>query len=153
MTEPRPAAEGVPEEASRAALETFVVVGRLLRRLRTQPGDSGLTPPQASVLMRLRKRPAATVGELAGSEQVTHQAMAKTVAALEQAGLVGRTPDPDDGRRHLLSLTETGETRAIGERHAREEWLARALAEQGTPEEVRAVLTAMELLGRISDSS
>lgn len=130
-----------------------MVVGRLLRRLRAQPGDSGLTPTQASVLVRLRKVPAATVGELAGSEQVTHQAMAKTVAALEQAGLVQRAPDPDDGRRHLLNLTETGETRALGERHAREKWLARALAEQGSPEEVRAVLTAMELLGRIADSS
>jgi DNA-binding MarR family transcriptional regulator len=152
VTESRPAAEDLPEEASRAAQETFVVVGRLLRRLRTQPGDSGLSPAQVSVLVRLRKVPSATVGELAGSEQISHQAMVKTVAALEQAGLPQRAPDPDDGRRQLLSLTEAGDTRALGERHAREQWLARALAEQGTPDEVRAVLTAMELLGRISDS-
>ena len=153
MTEPESAAQDIPEEALRAARETFVVVGRLRRRLAALAGDSGLTPPQTSALVRLSKAATTpTIGELAGAEQVTHQAMAKTVALLEQAGLVARTPDPADGRRQLLSLTEVGRTRAQGERNARQEWLARALAERGTPEQVRAVVVAMELLGEVSDS-
>ena len=152
MTEPRTGADDLHEEALRAAMETFVVFGRLRRRLTALPGDSGLTPTQASVLTRLTKVDSASVGELAGAEQVTHQATVKTVAALEQAGLVRRDPDPADGRRQLISLTETGRTRAHGERHARQEWLARALAEHGTPEQIRAVLTAAELLGKVSDA-
>ncbi|WP_370374326.1 MarR family winged helix-turn-helix transcriptional regulator [Catenulispora sp. GP43] len=139
-------------EALRAAREIFVVVGRLRRRLGALPGDAGLTPAQASVLTRLTKVPSATVGELAGAEQVSHQATVKTVAALEQAGLVRRDPDPTDGRRQLISLTETGRTRAYGARQARQEWMARALVEHGTPEEIRAVLIAAELLGKVSDT-
>jgi DNA-binding MarR family transcriptional regulator len=153
VNESRPGADDVPEEALRAAVATFVVFGRLRRRLTALPGDSGLTPAQASVLVRLSKVPSGTVGELAGAEQVTHQAMAKTVAVLEAGGLVRRDPDPTDGRRQLLSLTDSGRTRAQGERHARQEWLARALAEHGTPEEIRAVLAAMELLGKVSEAS
>lgn len=144
--------ESAPEEALRAATETFVVFGRLRRRLAAVPGDSGLTPAQTSVLVRLSKAGSATVGELAGAEQVTHQATTKIVAALEAAGLVRRDPDPGDGRRQLLSLTEAGAVRAHGERSARQEWLARALVEHGTPEQVRAVLTAMALLGEIADA-
>lgn len=146
-------AADIPDEALRAARETFVVFGRLRRRLTSLPGDSGLTPTQASVLTRLSKVASATVGELAGAERVTHQATVKTVAALEQAGLVRRDPDPGDGRRQLISLTEPGRERAHGERNARREWLARALSEHGTPEQIRAVLTAMELLSEISDAS
>jgi DNA-binding MarR family transcriptional regulator len=153
VNESRPGTGDIPEDASAAAMAIFVVVGRLSRRLRALPGDSGLTPAQASVLVRLSKVDSATVGELAGAEQVSHQAMVKVAAALEQAGLVRREPDPADGRRQLLSLTETGRPRAQGERAARQEWLARAFAEHGTPEEIRAMLTAAELLGKVADSS
>jgi len=111
-----------------------------------------MTPTQASVLTRLSKVASATVGELAGAEQVSHQATVKTVAALEQAGLLRRDPDPADGRRQLISLTEDGRTRAHGERHARQEWLARALLDLGSPEEIRAVQIAAELLGKVSDT-
>jgi len=145
-------ADDLYEEALRASREIFVVVGRLRRRLTALPGDSGMTPTQASVLTRLSKVASATVGELAGAEQVSHQATVKTVAALEQAGLLRRDPDPADGRRQLISLTEDGRTRAHGERHARQEWLARALLDLGSPEEIRAVQIAAELLGKVSDT-
>jgi DNA-binding MarR family transcriptional regulator len=142
----------IPEEALHAAMETWVVFSRLRRRLQGVPGESGLTSAQTSVLVRLTKVDSASVGELAGAEQVTHQAMAKTVAALEQAGLVRRDADPADGRRHLIALTETGRPMARGAHHARQQWLARALAEHGTPEQIAAVATAAGLLGKIADS-
>lgn len=142
----------IPEEALSAAMKTWVVFGRLRRRLQAVPGESGLTPAQTSVLVRLTKVDSASVGELADAEQVTHQAMAKTVAALEQAGLVRREADPADGRRQLIALTETGRPRAQGEHHARQQWLARALAEHGTPEQIAAVAAAADLLGKIADS-
>jgi DNA-binding MarR family transcriptional regulator len=152
VNESRPGTDDIPEDALRAAMEFVVVFGRLRRRMRTVSGDAGLTPAQASVLVRLSKVDSGTVGELAGAEQVSHQAMVKVVAVLEQAGLVRREPDPNDGRRQLISLTEAGRPRAQGERYARQEWLARGFAEHGTPEEIRAMLTAVELLGKVADS-
>ena len=78
--------------------------------------------------------------------------MAKTVIALEQAGLVARHQDPGDGRRQLVSLTEQGRERRQGERLARQAWLARALQEHGTEEEIQAVVTAMALLDRVAQA-
>lgn len=140
------------EAASRAAQETWVIFGRLRRRLQALPGESGLSSAQTSVLVRLGKVDAASASALASAEQVSHQAMAKTVAALEAAGLIQRRPDPMDRRRQLLALTDAGRDRSLGERQARQQWLARALAEQGTPEQIEAVMTAMELLGKVADS-
>lgn len=146
-----PAPSDIPEPAMRAAVETFVMFGRLRRRLQALPGESGLTSAQTSVLVRMGKVDSTSVGALAVAEQVTHQAMAKTVAALEGAGLIVREPDPVDRRRQLLTLTEAGRALSQGERHARQQWLARALAERGTPEEIEAVTAAMRLLGEVAD--
>ncbi|MFD0637710.1 MarR family winged helix-turn-helix transcriptional regulator [Catenulispora yoronensis] len=105
-----PDAPDIPDHAMRAAVETFVIFGRLRRKLQALPGDSGLTPAQTSVLVRMGKVDATSVGELAAAEQVTHQAMVKTVAALEAAGLIARHPDPADRRRQTLTLTPPAAT-------------------------------------------
>ncbi|WP_372346548.1 MarR family transcriptional regulator [Streptomyces sp. KL116D] len=56
-------------------------------------------------MSRLSKRPA-SASDLAAIEGVRPQSMAKTVIALEQAGIDRRSQDPDDGRRQLVALTE-----------------------------------------------
>jgi DNA-binding MarR family transcriptional regulator len=76
--------------------------------------------------------------------------MAATLAALEQHGLIRRSPDPADGRRQLVTLTEAGQDRVAGDRQAREEWLARALQDRYTEDERRTVLDALALLERLS---
>ncbi|WP_335978378.1 MULTISPECIES: MarR family winged helix-turn-helix transcriptional regulator [Streptomycetaceae] len=137
--------------AVRAAEEVRVVVGRLRRRLREVSGD-GLTPAQSSVLVRLARGEAASVSELAAVERVRPQSMAKTVAGLEEAGLVSRRPDPDDGRRQLLALTEQGVQRRLGDRRSRQEWLARELQTRCTEEQRRTIIEAMSLLDAIAQS-
>ncbi|GAA3660794.1 MarR family transcriptional regulator [Nonomuraea antimicrobica] len=140
------------EEAARAAAEVWVVFGRLRRRLKALEGEGGLSSAQASVLTRLSKLGPASASELAAAERVRPQSMAKIVVSLERAGLLERHPDPDDGRRQVITLTEAGRTWRQGDRQAREAWLARALRERGSEEQVRAVITAMALLDEVAHS-
>lgn len=138
-----------PASARQAALELRVAFGRLRRRLRGVATGGELTPPQASVLARLGKGEAATASALAAVEGVRPQSMATTLAGLEQLGLITRSPDPGDGRRQLVELTERGRDQDRGNREAREEWLTRAMHERLTEEERRTVIAAMELLERL----
>lgn len=151
------------EAAVQAAGDIWVVVGRIRRKLRAlEAAEEGMrrdgdgerqpSPPQSSVLRRLDRNGPASASELAAAEGVRPQSMAKTVLALEAAGLVSRSPDPEDGRRQVVSLTDRGRERRRGERLARQAWLARALEEHGTEEEVRAVITAMALLDRVAQA-
>ncbi|MEV0981411.1 MarR family transcriptional regulator [Streptomyces sp. NPDC049915] len=143
-------ASEISGSAARAAQELRVLIGRLRRRVREVAGDDALTPSQVSALTLVGKHGAATASALASAEGVRPQSMAATLAALEQHGLIRRSPDPADGRRQLVTLTEAGQDRIAGDRQAREEWLARALQDRYTEAERRTVLEALALLERLS---
>src|SRR5215472_10941835 len=117
--------DGIGESAVTAARELRVLFSRLRRRLRGLAVDGDLSPSQTAVLIRLLKEGASSASVLAGAERVRPQSMATIVAALEQRGLIERTPDPEDGRRQLISLTKAGRQRAESSHQVREEWLAR----------------------------
>ncbi|GAA5001500.1 MarR family winged helix-turn-helix transcriptional regulator [Kitasatospora paranensis] len=142
--------DGISESAARAASDLRVVFGRLRRRLREIRDSNELTPSQASVLSRLSKEGPASASALAAAERVRPQSVAATLAALEERGLVQRRPDPEDGRRQLVSLTGAARELVEGDRQAREEWLARALQDRCTDEERRTVIAAMALLERLT---
>jgi DNA-binding MarR family transcriptional regulator len=143
-------AEVVSAEATRAAHEVRVVFGRLRRRLREIAGVGDLTPSQVSVLSRLDKDGPASASDLAAAERIRPQSMAATLGALDEHGLIRRDADPDDGRRHLVSLTPAGIERLEGDRQARQEWLARALQERFTESERRTVREGLALLDRLT---
>lgn len=75
-----------------------------------------------------------TASELGRTLDVSKQAAAKTIAALEQLGYVGRESDPEDARRKPLRVTPRGrEMVAVGGAlfdEVRERWAARIGAEQ-----------------------
>lgn len=141
--------DGIAESAVAAARDLRVVFSRLRRQLRGLATDGDLTPSQTAVLIRLWKEGASSASVLAAAERVRPQSMATIVAALEQRGLIERTPDPDDGRRQLISLTAAGRRRAESNRQGREEWLARALHERYSERERRTILDALSLLERL----
>ncbi|MEU9291385.1 MarR family transcriptional regulator [Streptomyces sp. NPDC048275] len=143
--------DGVSGSAARAAMDLRVAFSRLQRRIREVAGTAtDLTPSQVSVLTLLSKSGAATASGLAATEGVRPQSMAATLAALEQHGLIQRNPDPGDGRRQLVTLTDTGRERVEGTRQAREEWLARAFQDHCTEAERQTVIEAMAVLERLT---
>ena len=142
-------AEPVSASALQASLDLRVVISRLRRRLMGVTDASDITPAQASVLMRVGRGDVSTASALATAEHVRPQSMAVTLSTLEQMGLISRTPDPSDGRRQIIELTDAGRERVEGARAAREEWLATSLQEQFTEDERQAIITAMALLERL----
>jgi DNA-binding MarR family transcriptional regulator len=143
--------DDVAESAAAAARDLRVVVSRLRRQLRGLAIDGDLTPSQTAVLTRLWKEGASSASVLAGAERIRPQSMATIVAALEQRRLVERTPDPEDGRRQVVSLAEMGRQRAENDRQVREEWLARAIHERYSEPERRTILDALSLLERLTE--
>ena len=83
--------QGTQTTTAQLAHELRETVGRLVRRLRAEPG-----PPfaQLAVLGRLDREGPASISDLAAAERMRPQSMAQTVRDLEDAGLVSRRPDP-----------------------------------------------------------
>jgi DNA-binding MarR family transcriptional regulator len=140
----------VTSEATRAARDLRVVVGRLRRRLKEVGSSLDLTPSQTSVLSRIANEGPITASELAAAERIRPQSMAASLAVIEERGMIRRDPDPADGRRQLISLTT--ETREVieGDRQVREEWLASAMQDRYSSAELKVVIEALGLLERLT---
>ena len=136
-------------DTARIASELRLVLGQLLRRLRA---EHRFSLSQGAVLGRLDREGPQSVSDLAASERMRQQSMAQTVSDLEADGLVERRPDPQDGRRALVSLTEQGIAVLQAERRQREGWLARAITDDLSPEEQAVLSDAVELLRRLAES-
>ena len=137
------------DAAPELAHELRETLGRLVRRLRAEPG-----PPvaQLAVLGRLDREGPASVSDLAAAERMRPQSMAQTVGDLEEPGCVSRRPDPDDGRRALVELTDAGRTLLEATRARREGWLAGALERELDHRRARGSRDALALLGRVADA-
>ena len=146
-----PSDEFRPARASALAAELRALVGKLKRRLREQADVGDLTPSQVSVLLRLEKDGQATTSSLARAEGMRPQSMATVIAALESAGLVSGAPDPTDGRRTLLSLTDACRQWVQEGRAARQDWLSRRLQARLSIDELEVLATATGLLNRLVD--
>ena len=99
------------DDAAKVAQDLRLAVGRVARRLRQlyaqHPGDQ-LSFIELAVLSRLHRDGPATASQLANGERVTAQAVGAAIGALHQRGLVQRTPDPQDRRKTVVSLTDPG---------------------------------------------
>ena len=78
-----------------------------IARLYADSGIEGVRPRFSKALIRLHRRGAMTVRDLAAQVEVTHSAMSQTVTAMRTAGLVVSAPGPD-ARTRLVELTERG---------------------------------------------
>jgi DNA-binding MarR family transcriptional regulator len=130
------------------ASELRVVLGHLIRRLRT---EHRFSLSQGSVLGRLDREGPQGTSKLASAERVRPQSMGQTIAELETQGLIERHPDPADGRRSLLELTDAGRAELREDRGRREGWLAEAIEESFSDEERETLDEAVRLLARLAE--
>jgi DNA-binding MarR family transcriptional regulator len=133
-------------QAARTASELRLVVGQLIRRLRV---EHTFPQSQIQVLSRLDRLGPATASTLAAESHVRPQSMGETIAELHRAGLVDRSPDPTDGRRILVAITDRGQEELNEDRRRREGWLAEAIAGELSDDERKAVDRALTLLRRL----
>ncbi|MEU6390922.1 MarR family transcriptional regulator [Streptomyces sp. NPDC046939] len=140
---------GAEPPVERIAADLATAVGRLSRRLRSASPDSLLTPTQRTVLARLDTEGPATTAALARAEYVRPQSMRLTVGALEERGFVARSPDPNDGRQSVMSITESGRATLTSVRTAKHGWLSQALTAELDADERRTLAEAALLLERL----
>jgi DNA-binding MarR family transcriptional regulator len=141
----------MPAEKATTALlahELRETLGRVVRRLRAEPGPS---TRHMTVLSRLDRNGPSSTSDLAAAERMRPQSMAQTVHDLELDGLVSRRPDPADGRRAFVELTDAGLDVLRATRARRESWLAQALDRELDDRERELLREAVALLGRLAD--
>jgi DNA-binding MarR family transcriptional regulator len=113
------------------------LLSRAQRRVMAQ-GDAslaklGLTSTQAGALFCVHDTDGTTIGELAEQLDLAQSAASGLAQRLENAGLVVRAPNPQDGRSVRLVLTKTGRKQrdaAIGIAHAGNDALSAGLSEE-----------------------
>ena len=131
------------------AVELRDSITRFNRRMRRARPVGDLTPGMLSALTSLDLAGALTPRELAEFERVQPPTVTRTIAKLEERGLVGRTPHPTDGRQVILAPTESGRQVLAEYRQARDAWLARHLAELSAAER-ETLRQAAGILARIA---
>lgn len=137
------------KQEARLAADLGATVGQLMRQLRAASAEGELTPSQRSVLARIAAGGPATTAALARAELVRPQSMRLTLGALEENGVLARSPHPTDGRQVVFSLTDEGRRMLDTVRRAKQDWLAVAIADRLTAEEQRTLAAATELMQRL----
>jgi DNA-binding MarR family transcriptional regulator len=132
------------------ASELRVALMRLVRRLRAERPDEGLTLSQLAVLGSLERHGPMKLGELAAHERVQPPSMTRAVAHLEERALVVRAGDPADRRHVVVSISELGKRLLREDRRRREQWLAGRLNELTVAERelLASVTPLLERLAR-----
>jgi DNA-binding MarR family transcriptional regulator len=136
-------------DVSPIASELRVVLGQLVRRLRA---EHRFSLAHGAVLGRLDREGPRGTSDLAAAERLRPQSMAQTVSELEADGLVNRRPDPADGRRALLEITDNGRQALEADRRQRQGWLIQAITDGFSEQEQQAIARAVPLLRRLADS-
>jgi DNA-binding MarR family transcriptional regulator len=145
-------AVGSATDVTEVAGALRVAVGRMIRKMRLAPVDGGeLSLSESSALARLERGGPATSSDLARVERISPQSMGVTVAALLERNLIERSRDPEDGRRIVLSITDVGRQTVHDRRGARTEYIAAALRDGFTADELVQLAAAATLLERLAE--
>jgi DNA-binding MarR family transcriptional regulator len=110
------------------AVRLRLAITRTARRLRQEAGEE-LSPSQAAALATIDRHGPLTPSELAARERIQRPTATRLIARLEEAGLVDRTRDPDDGRSCVVGLAPGGREHVARVRTRKDAYLSRRLRE------------------------
>jgi len=147
-----PWASGVAEDASELAQEVAAGLERLFGLFRWLSPPSGLSLTAAATLSTLERSGPSRLTWLAEREGVTQPAMTQLIARLQDADLVSRTSDPDDGRAVQVRITAEGKAMLAHRRAVRAERLA-GLLDRLTAADRAALAAALPVIDALTSAS
>lgn len=136
-------------ELTETAARLRLAITRTARRLRQEAGELG--PSTASALATVERHGPLTPSELADLERIKRPTATRILRAMVDDGLVERTPDPEDGRSALISVTGAGRERLKRMRGRKNAYLTRRMKKLD-PADVAALEMAAEILEQVLDA-
>ena len=119
-------------------------ITRMARRLRQEAGTD-LGPSQVAALATIERHGPLSPSELAERERIKRPTATRIVRHLENAALVERVRDPEDGRASILTVTGEGRALLRRLRERKTAYLAKRLSAVDA-EDRRTLERAAELL-------
>ena len=123
---------------------------RLAREMRQAAQDGELTGSAIILLASLYRGGAMSAVELARREGLQPQSLSRLLARLDKLGLIARSVDPEDARRHVIAITQTGTNMLMRQMVKRRDWLADRMAERLSAGERTTLVEAAELMLRLA---
>jgi DNA-binding MarR family transcriptional regulator len=132
-------------------VELLGVVAKL-NRLATQRTRLPLPWAQGRLLSTIEDQGAARISDLANLDHCSQPTMTMQVRRLEDAGLVTRSPDPDDARAVLIRITPKGVQTLARARADRAAVVDPAIARLD-PEDRQTLAAAVRVMQRLLDNA
>jgi DNA-binding MarR family transcriptional regulator len=132
-------------------VELLGVVAKL-NRLATQRTRLPLPWAQGRLLSTIEDQGAARISDLADLDHCSQPTMTMQVRRLEDAGLVTRSPDPDDARAVLIRITPKGVQTLARARADRAAVVDPAIARLD-PEDRQTLAAAVRVMQRLLDNA
>ncbi|MGZ6300464.1 MAG: MarR family winged helix-turn-helix transcriptional regulator [Candidatus Limnocylindria bacterium] len=125
-------------------------IARVDRLLARQVVGSGLTRTQFSILGAVTRSGPRGLGDLAEREGINPTMLSRIVGKLETAGLLRRSPHPQDGRAVVVGVTDAGAKLYQQLQRERTGLIEDYLAEL-PPEQARRLVEALPVLENLAD--
>jgi DNA-binding MarR family transcriptional regulator len=93
-------------EGGNLIAKAHVLGRRVFARLLKEHGVDELNPAQGRIIFELWKQDGLSQAELAARTKLDKSTLTPALVRLEEQGQLVREPDPSDGRRHLIRVTE-----------------------------------------------
>ena len=128
-------------------------VKRLVRRLRRERADHGVSSSKLNVLGHLVRNGPMTATDLAALDRIQPQSLTRMLAALEERGLIQREQVQADRRQVQIRITGLGKTLLDRDAKRQEEWLSRVMTESLSEHELALLCDAARLLDRLVETT
>jgi DNA-binding MarR family transcriptional regulator len=141
------------QEAARLRSAIRALVRRFSVSERADVECCGLTVAQAATLEALQATTGMRLSDLGRRLGITPSTLTRNLARLEAEGLVGRVPDPRDGRAFQVALTAAGHSAAEGVGKQGVDFAAEVLARLPAGDRTPAVSALERLLEAVREAT